>query len=99
MLIAVTGCVAQQEGEKLLKRVPEVDVVMGPQHLNKVADLFSTVVNSGVQIVATDGTLLSEDLAQPIRDSKVRAWVNVIYGKFHSASSQNCYKWLHPQLN
>jgi len=29
--IVVAGCVAQQEGERLLRRAPEVDVVMGPQ--------------------------------------------------------------------
>mmetsp|Transcript_32414 Transcript_32414/g.36276 ORF Transcript_32414/g.36276 Transcript_32414/m.36276 type:complete len:83 (-) Transcript_32414:387-635(-) len=28
--IVVVGCVAQQEGEALLRRVPEVDLVMGP---------------------------------------------------------------------
>lgn len=27
--IVVAGCVAQQEGEQLLRRVPEVDLVMG----------------------------------------------------------------------
>lgn len=27
--IVVAGCVAQQEGQQLLRRVPEVDVVMG----------------------------------------------------------------------
>lgn len=29
--IIVAGCVAQQEGEQLLRRVPEIDLVMGPQ--------------------------------------------------------------------
>jgi len=29
--IVVAGCVAQQEGESLLRRVPEIDLVMGPQ--------------------------------------------------------------------
>lgn len=29
--IVVAGCVAQQEGESLLRRCPEVDLVMGPQ--------------------------------------------------------------------
>lgn len=33
--IVVAGCVAQQEGEALLRRVPEVDIVMGPQFANK----------------------------------------------------------------
>lgn len=27
--VVVAGCVAQQEGQQLLRRVPEVDVVMG----------------------------------------------------------------------
>jgi tRNA A37 methylthiotransferase MiaB len=29
MKIVVAGCVAQQEGEQLLRRVPEVDLVLG----------------------------------------------------------------------
>jgi hypothetical protein len=29
--IVVAGCVAQQEGEALLRRAPEIDLVMGPQ--------------------------------------------------------------------
>jgi hypothetical protein len=31
VVIVVAGCVAQQEGQALLRRVPEVDLVMGPQ--------------------------------------------------------------------
>lgn len=33
--IVVAGCVAQQEGATLLRRVPEVDLVMGPQYANR----------------------------------------------------------------
>ena len=39
--IVVAGCVAQQEGKQLLRRVPEVDVVMGPQHANQIHNLVS----------------------------------------------------------
>jgi tRNA-2-methylthio-N6-dimethylallyladenosine synthase len=38
--IVVAGCVAQQEGQQLLRRVPEVDVVMGPQHANQITHLL-----------------------------------------------------------
>ena len=38
--IVVAGCVAQQEGQALLRRVPEVDIVMGPQHANQIASLL-----------------------------------------------------------
>src|SRR5512140_3840123 len=37
--IGVAGCVAQQEKEKLQERVPYVDFVLGPVHLEKVPEL------------------------------------------------------------
>src|SRR5262245_54448076 len=33
LVLAVAGCVAQQEGEKLLARVPHLDLVIGPDNL------------------------------------------------------------------
>ena len=33
--IVVAGCVASQEGEALLRRIPELDLVMGPHHANR----------------------------------------------------------------
>jgi len=77
--LVVAGCVAQQEGEALLKRVPEVDLVLGPQYVNRLGDLLEDV-SRGHQVVATDPTLLSEDLSRPIRTHTTRAWVNVLYG-------------------
>ena len=38
--IVVAGCVAQQEGQTLLRRAPEVDLVMGPQFANRLSDLL-----------------------------------------------------------
>ena len=79
MAIVVAGCVAQQEGEALLRRVPEIDLVMGPQYANRLGDLLEGVFN-GNQIVATAPTHIMEDPSQPQRASTVCAWVNVIYG-------------------
>ena len=79
LALIVAGCVAQQEGEALLKRVPEVDLVMGPQYVNRLDDLLDDV-SRGHQVVATDPTLLSEDLSRPVRGHSIRAWVNVIHG-------------------
>jgi tRNA-2-methylthio-N6-dimethylallyladenosine synthase len=75
----VAGCVAQQEGEALLRRVPELDLVMGPQHANRLQDLLEQVLD-GNQVVATDPIDIMEDITKPRRDSDVTAWVNVIYG-------------------
>lgn len=79
LTIVVAGCVAQQEGEKLLRRVPEVDLVMGPQYANRLDSLLEQVF-AGNQVVATDPVYIYEDITKPRRESDVTAWVNVIYG-------------------
>ncbi|MEM6520659.1 MAG: tRNA (N6-isopentenyl adenosine(37)-C2)-methylthiotransferase MiaB, partial [Cyanobacteria bacterium P01_C01_bin.70] len=79
LTLIVAGCVAQQEGEALLRRVPELDLVMGPQHANRLQDLLEQVMD-GSQVVATEPVHIMEDITKPRRDSTVTAWVNVIYG-------------------
>ncbi|MEA5414777.1 tRNA (N6-isopentenyl adenosine(37)-C2)-methylthiotransferase MiaB [Synechococcus sp. BA-132 BA5] len=79
LTLVVAGCVAQQEGESLLRRVPELDLVMGPQHANRLEALL-TRVETGQQVVATDEHHILEDITTARRDSAVCAWVNVIYG-------------------
>lgn len=79
LTLVVAGCVAQQEGQALLRRVPELDLVMGPQYANRLQDLLDSVF-AGNQVVATEEVHILEDITQPRRDSRVTAWVNVIYG-------------------
>jgi tRNA-2-methylthio-N6-dimethylallyladenosine synthase len=79
LTLVVAGCVAQQEGASLLRRVPELDLVMGPQHANRL-DVLLTQVENGQQVVATGEHHILEDITTARRDSQVCAWVNVIYG-------------------
>jgi len=79
MALIVTGCVAQQEGEKLLRRVPEVDVVIGPQYVPHLKNVLESV-EWGHQIVATSPMIHQEDFSKPIRGHSIKAWVNVIFG-------------------
>jgi len=41
LVVGVAGCVAQQEGEKLLKRVPELDLVFGPDNIAELPALLA----------------------------------------------------------
>ncbi len=41
LIIGVGGCVASQEGEKIVKRAPYVDVVFGPQTLHRLPELIA----------------------------------------------------------
>eukprot|EP00798_Chlamydomonas_sp_ICE-L_P008826 gene8826-68_t len=76
--IVVSGCVAQQEAEAMLRRVPEVDVVMGPQFSNQINSILERAIDG--QVCATEKVLVEEDIAVPRRESDITAWVNVIYG-------------------
>lgn len=40
VLVAVAGCVAQQEGERLLKDIPQIDVVIGPDNILELPALL-----------------------------------------------------------
>ena len=40
--IGVGGCVASQEGTKITKRAPYVDLVFGPQTIHRVPTLYET---------------------------------------------------------
>lgn len=96
LAIVVAGCVAQQEGEALLKRFPEIDLVLGPQYIPWLGELL-VEVGKGSQLCMTESMIWSEkggslvdndssrekdgDWMTPIkRGHNVRAWVNIIYG-------------------
>lgn len=52
LIIGVGGCVAQQQGEKLLKRAPHLDIVFGPHNVHRLRELLLEA-DSGQRVVAT----------------------------------------------
>ena len=40
MTIAICGCVAQAEGEEILKRNKSVDIVVGPQNYHALPEIL-----------------------------------------------------------
>ena len=54
MIVAVAGCVAQAEGEEILKRAPVVDLVIGPQIYHRLPELLMRVARARQPIVATE---------------------------------------------
>ncbi len=51
--IGITGCVAQAEGDEIMRRAPAVDLVVGPQSYQRLPDLVVSA-RSGKRVVATD---------------------------------------------
>jgi len=46
-LIAVAGCVAQKEGERLLAALPQVDLVLGPDNIPELPELLAELRAGG----------------------------------------------------
>jgi tRNA-2-methylthio-N6-dimethylallyladenosine synthase len=51
--IAVAGCVAQAEGEEIIRRAPAVDLVVGPQSYHRLPQLLTRVAQ-GESVVDTE---------------------------------------------
>jgi tRNA-2-methylthio-N6-dimethylallyladenosine synthase len=45
--IAVAGCVAQAEGEEIIRRAPAVDLVVGSQNYHRLPDLLARAMRDG----------------------------------------------------
>jgi tRNA-2-methylthio-N6-dimethylallyladenosine synthase len=52
LLIGLCGCVAQQEGERALSRVPDLDFVLGPARVGELQDVIAKR-RAGERVVAT----------------------------------------------
>src|SRR5262245_12153521 len=72
VMIAVAGCVAQAEGEEIIRRAPAVDLVVGPQSYHRLPDLVARAASERI----VDTEFPAEDkfdfLKGPSRD-KTRA--------------------------
>ena len=53
VIIGVGGCVAQQEGENLLKRAPHLDLVFGTHNIHKLPEMIDQVETARARPVET----------------------------------------------
>lgn len=52
MVIAVCGCLAQQEGERIFRQAPHVDVVFGPRNIPELPELLRRVVQGERHVIS-----------------------------------------------
>ena len=72
VLVAVAGCVAQAEGEEIIRRAPAVDLVVGPQSYHRLPDLLAQVAERRVVDTEFPVEAKFDFLAPPARE-KTRA--------------------------
>lgn len=85
LLIAVGGCMTQQQGaaEKLRKKFPFVDIVFGTHNLEELGRLIDLKLGrkkAVVEVAEGKACVEGEDEDKSFRTSYPNAWVNVMYG-------------------
>ncbi len=81
IIVGVTGCFAQEQGEELVKKFPVVDIVMGNQNIGKIPTAIERIENGDLKNVIYIG---AEDELPPTLDadfdSKYTASIPISYG-------------------
>ncbi len=65
MLVAVAGCVAQAEGELMLKRAPVIDLLVGPQTYHRLPEMIARISRAGGKALEADFPALEKFDALP----------------------------------
>ena len=79
--IAIGGCVASQEGEKIIKRAPAVDIVFGPQTLHKLPELYNKKEKTNLNQIDISFPKLEKFSHIPVQGTgEPSAFVSIIEG-------------------
>ena len=65
LTIAVAGCVAQAEADEIIRRAPQVDIVVGPQSYHRLPEMIARIARSGGHALETDFPALEKFDALP----------------------------------
>lgn len=94
--IGVTGCVAQQEGQRLLDRIPHLDLVIGTHAIQAIPELVQKVDAFGERVCEIgshyDGQYVKAVLPKSVsalgttRCPRVKAYVTIMQGCDHFCS-------------
>lgn len=88
-MIGVAGCVAQQEGERLLDRVPYLDLVIGTHAIPMLAQMLERIEISGQRVCETGFDRSGEYLKASLPEkplAKVKSYVTIMQGCDHFCS-------------
>ncbi|WP_415945066.1 tRNA (N6-isopentenyl adenosine(37)-C2)-methylthiotransferase MiaB [Selenomonas montiformis] len=81
MIFGITGCMAQKESDRLIKRAPHIDFVLGTNKVHELAHVVQELEQEHGHIIDTQlgETELPDDV--PVaRDGRLSAWVPIMYG-------------------
>ena len=82
LILGVLGCLAQKDGDALIKHHPHVDFILGTARRGELPDVIKNFESARKKFVDTSnvsGQIVEGEIS-PIRSSKVSAFVPIMYG-------------------
>ena len=87
LIIGITGCVAQQEGENIIKRLPHVDLVLGTQGFYFIKKALETFRKTKKPVILTElkpdfkiPLILEKENTSIFPNKRVTAFVTIMQG-------------------
>ncbi|MDT8901393.1 tRNA (N6-isopentenyl adenosine(37)-C2)-methylthiotransferase MiaB [Anaeroselena agilis] len=81
LIIGVAGCMAQKDRDKLFKRAPHIDFVLGTHNIHQLGGIIAEIGQARGRVLAVWDQ--AERLAPgvpTIRKNKIAAWLPIMYG-------------------
>ena len=80
-VLCVAGCMAQKDGEALLKKYPQIDLLLGTSYVNSFRKLFETYLGDREKGAYTSLEVQSSEFeGTRVRESGFSAWIPIMYG-------------------
>ncbi len=81
LIIGITGCMAQKDREKLFKKAPHIDLVLGTHNVHQLVELVKEFERTKEHVLAVwdQAEQLTPDVPT-IRKGSISAWVPIMHG-------------------
>jgi len=81
LIIGITGCMAQKDREKLFKKAPHIDLVLGTHNVHQLVEIVKKFEQTKTHVLAVwdQAERLAPDVPT-IRKGTIAAWVPIMYG-------------------
>lgn len=82
LIVGVAGCLAQKDGENLIKHAPHIDFVLGTGRRGELANVVENFESKRRQVVDVSKVsgMIDDENILPIRAGSVSAFVPIMYG-------------------
>lgn len=80
LIVAITGCLAQKDNERLLKRFPVLDIVLGTRNLDELGNAIDVAKSDGGPYISYKMKEMDFESLPVKRESSFSAWIPISEG-------------------